>query len=280
MLGWDLNQACVQMATANYCLDGKAHTREKTPILIRDFIPSAEPPNSGITQLQHTPGNYPPVPPPPDNYYFEAAWAPRQPVLCLNKLRWNDQLPGGPCPKLLKDPRVEQTARYCEENPPDLGSHDLLNASMTMDLALHRWSNGAGDTVTTAHGFVVDTNSHRVIEPPLGFRAPPLSDEGFLLRNRTGTIDPGEVIPVYRLRNIATGDSVLGPASMLPGYTFTDPDAFEGYLFTAGGPGKQAFYLYRSGNDYVTATARPDPTYEQIGGPTARPIGYVVAEPL
>jgi len=288
--GWDLNQACTQMAMANYCMTPVSHTREKTPILIRDSIPAAEPPNTGVTKLQLPPASYPPVPPPPDQYYFEAAWEPRVPVLCLDKLRWNSLKLGGPCPDLLKDPRVVKTARFCEEAPPDLDSVGLWNASRTMDLTLHRWASSSGDTVTTVHGYVVDeTRSGRTTVPPTGFNGPPLSDEGFLLRNLTGTTTDGvDVFKVYRQRNAATGDSVVGPADMLTDFTYADPQDsrdspdFEGYLFIASAPGNQGLYLYvnDSGTDYVTATKWPGAGYHKVGGSSRPPIGYVIAAPL
>ena len=290
--GWDLNQTCTQLARADYCMKGVPHTRDKTKILIRDFIPGAEPPDSGATRLERTPASYPPTPPPPDTYYFEAAFEPRMPVRCLSKERWADLAPGGPCPDVLDDPRVVQGAKFCEEAILDLDNRALLDASETMDIALHRWSNGAGDTVTTAHGYVVDeTTTNRSTVPPVGFQGPPLSDEGFLLRNLTGAVVDGvDVFKVFRQRNAATGDSVVGPSSMLTGYTYSDPQDsrdspdFEGYLLIAPRPDAQGLFLYVNGTDYVTATAtatgRPGSGYSKVGGPTAPPIGYVITAPL
>src|SRR5213078_4228669 len=117
----------------------------KTPILVRDFIPGAEPPDTGVTALQPVPASYPPVPPPPDQYFFEAAWAPRQLVLCLSKLRWNNYAPGGLCHGEVPDPRVDPNARFCEDAHLDLNSRNLKNGSKTMDLALRRWSSPSGD---------------------------------------------------------------------------------------------------------------------------------------
>ncbi|HEY0484033.1 MAG TPA: ADYC domain-containing protein [Kofleriaceae bacterium] len=283
LLGWDLNQACVQLTRADYCGDGESHTREKTPILIRDFIPGAEPNNVGPYRLQDTPASYPPVPPPPDQYYYEAAWAPRMPVLCLNRMRWADFELGGPCPRRLKDPRVDPSAKFCEELVLDQNPRYLLDACKTMDLALHRWSNGAGDTVTTVHGYVVDeTTTRRHTVPPVGFRAPALmGSEGYLLRNQTGELkEPDTVFKVYRLHNATTGDSVVGPPGMLPGYSFTDPDDFEGYLVKDAGPDYLPLYLYQAGDDYVTAVDVPGLFFHKVGGLKAPPIGYVIAGSL
>ncbi|TMQ17341.1 MAG: hypothetical protein E6J91_10275 [Deltaproteobacteria bacterium] len=279
---WDLNQACTQMAMANYCMDGEPHTREKTPILVRDFIPGAEPPDTGVTALQPVPASYPPVPPPPDQYFFEAAWAPRQLVLCLSKLRWNNYAPGGLCHGEVPDPRVDPNARFCEDAHLDLNSRNLKNGSKTMDLALRRWSSPSGDTLTTVHGYVVDKSAApRKTVPPVGFDAPPLSNEGYLLRNLTGVFASCNcVIRAFRQRNAMTGDSVLGPDGMLSGYSYDKDADFEGWLIEVDGPGELPLYLYQSGTDYVTATRSPGSAYSKVGGPTALPIGFVIAASL
>jgi hypothetical protein len=281
---WDLNQACTQMARANYCMDGKPHTREKTPVLIRDFIPPAEPPNSGPTALTLVPPSYPPVPPPPDRFFYEAAWAPRKMVLCLDRLRWNDFGIHELCDGALPDPRTDDNgAAFCEDAHFDFNDRNILNGSKTMDLALHRWGNGSGDQLTTVHGYIVDASKGTSV-PPAGFNAPALSNEGYLLRNLTGEFATcGCVVQAYRLRNASTGDSVLGPDGMLPGYTHNWTTDVEGWLITTAADDRAALYLYQRGTDYVTATKLPDfglTGFKKVGGPSAPPIGYVIAASL
>jgi len=283
-IGWDLNQACVQLMRADYCGDGKSHTREKTPVRIRDhFFPGAEP-NIEDVPLRDTPASYPPTPPPPDVFYYEAAWAPRQPVLCLNRLRWDDFELEGPCRDVLPDPRVHPMARFCEDAHLDTTERNMFNSSLTMDLAMHSWNDGAGDTVTTVHGYVVDEGKSRhMTVPPVGYNGPPLSAEGYLLRNQTGELkEPDTVFKVYRLHNATTGDTVVGPPGMLAGYDFTEAD-FEGYLIIDSAPDNLPLYLYKRGDDYVTATKRPSAglfPYNKVGGADAPPIGYVIAGSL
>jgi hypothetical protein len=279
-IGWDLNQACIQMAMALYCGPGDTpHTREKTPILIRDFIAGAEP-NEVDFPLANQPS--PPAPPPPDNYYFEAAFQPRRPVLCLNHTRWADFELGGPCDNLVPDPRVHPGEEFCEEGGLETNTVTLYVGSKTMDIQMHTWGTGAGDRTTSAHGYVQnDQYPQTTTVPPTGFIAPALSTEGYILRNLTGELvgDPN-VVKVYRLHH-TNGDTVLGTPNMLPNYTYdmssSDTD-FEGYWFQTASGQTQPYYLWKLGQDYVTATNRPSFLYTKQNG--GAPVGHMISGPL
>jgi hypothetical protein len=290
--GWDLHQVCTQAARADYCMDGHSHTREKTPIMLRDLVAGYGQPDWQVDPMDYVPSTYPPVPPPPDNYYVEGFWAPRRPVRCLSKLRWNDQKPGGPCPDQLFDPRQDPRGKFCEDllpgiDFPDEGTtasaadHRMITASPTMDLALHRWQDASLQTVTTVHGYIV----------PKGFSAPKgydhyISDEEyFLLRNLPGTLDQTDVIWVYRLKN--GSDEIVAPLATQPGFNRTSTDLttaapdFEGYLLKPGidTKGEQTAPLFLwvndSGGDYVTSVTQPIGSYSKVRG-----IGYMGRDSL
>ena len=283
--GWQLHQACIQMAMALYCGPSDApHTREKTPIWIRDFVPGAQI-DETVDPLPVAPSTYPPVLPPPDNVYFESAWVAYQPAQCLSHLRWASLPLRGPCPAVLHDPRVDPTATYCEDYHPDQPTQVLLVGSFAMDLELHRWRDSAtGDTVTTAHGYLGDDKTAATrTRPPWGYDAPALGTEGYLLRHRTGDLlDDPTLFKVYRQHGPA-GDTVLGPDGMLAGFTRDTSTAdtdFEGWMFSAAKPtGTQPMYLWQrlGGGEYVTAAANPNVLLYKKAQTAA--IGHVIAGP-
>jgi ADYC domain len=82
--GWDYHQACTRLIRADYCGDGRSHTREGTPVEIIDRLGEAEEPGTGLA--------------------FEAGWTPEG-ASCVARHR----LPGGSadavaaaCPARLK----------------------------------------------------------------------------------------------------------------------------------------------------------------------------------
>lgn len=81
----DYHQACTRMARADYCGNGKSHTREGTPIDIYDVLNiQKKTPNTGMV--------------------FEAAWSPDGAAF-INRTRWFETLSEirQECPNKLKD---------------------------------------------------------------------------------------------------------------------------------------------------------------------------------
>jgi hypothetical protein len=293
--GTALHQACVQMATANYCNDGVSHTREKTPVVVRDSagIQGRNVPPHELTRFPGPPFPrlMPVVPPAPSAFFLEGIWLPNRPVYCLSKFRWAE-MPASPCPNELPDPRLGTGGVYCEDVNLDTipSSFYLLNGSRVMDVALHTWSNTAGtDTITSVNGVVYDGRTRGTTDHPNRMIPPTGTNEGFMLRSLTGEMRLADMIPVYRLVNLANGDTVAAPANIpelalytpvsgtaLPAGTADaetigeHPD-YEG-LLVGNYPGQTiAWTLYRKGQDFVTATAKPN------GFTPVRDLGYVIA---
>jgi ADYC domain len=249
---WQAHQACGQMARADYCRTGTAHTREETAIQIYDFVPAAKP---APTQAFEGVDDWPP---PPNNFYFEAAYLiGHQPAFCLSRIRWRSLPLGGPedcLPGELPDPREDPDAHFCEDYDWDGdGSHSeseghvplpnrlqepdkdilVLNASTYNDLPLEIWHKGT-DQVTTVQGY--PPNDEEVAELPWpNGNWQHAGPDGFLLRNlmsfRSG-------VDVHRARIYKKGtDTVLGPdATTLPGwlpngYTPVASAPAEGWIF-------------------------------------------------
>lgn len=272
--GWDHHQACTQMANANLCMNGETHTRELTPILIRDYIPGIQPAPTdapALTRLDPL-ADWPP----PNDFYFEAGWQPNGPAICLSKLRWSSLPLGGPCPGTLPDPRViegDPSVRFCEDYSwAELQAAGalLVNASLPMDLPLHRWSNAAGDQVTTVNGYVTDVPE---TSPFAGYSTHRASD-AMLLRNLPGSIDPLlDVTEVFEQHDPITGDLVIAPLvggnPVTPGHVV---GAREGYLLNAPGADRVPFRLYRNGSDHVSTSTSPGPSFTYVAL-----LGYAIA---
>src|SRR3954452_13264266 len=84
---WDLPQACTRLLRADYCGDGRPHTRDGTRIALYDRL--------GVQPEGPTPG-----------MSFEAAWGPDGAV-CVRRVRLPDLLSldtlAAPCPRLTPD---------------------------------------------------------------------------------------------------------------------------------------------------------------------------------
>jgi hypothetical protein len=109
-------------------------------------------------------------------FYFEAAWRPDvvKPgvtaggAICLSKLRWQSLPPGGNCPSVLPDPRLDgnPSGVFCEDlggfdpaTPPrellvNLETHSALvfSSSQVNDKALWAWNNSAREYLVTTTG--------------------------------------------------------------------------------------------------------------------------------
>ncbi|WP_146210154.1 ADYC domain-containing protein [Vitiosangium sp. GDMCC 1.1324] len=168
--------ACVTMATADYCGEGKTNTVNGTPIIMFDA-------QNVQTQPSGTPSQDPRVSPgpfgPDRKYLFEAAWAldatnsdlrsMRARAVCLSKKRWSTMPLGGSCASTLVDPRrtglplppltyVPPVGRYCEDmSMAELNARGavLFSYSQYIDAGLYRFRKPTGDGtyqyLTTAH---------------------------------------------------------------------------------------------------------------------------------
>jgi hypothetical protein len=270
-LGWRAHQACTRMARGDYCANGRTHTREGTLINISDF--------AGVTDRPPLKfGGVDSWPPPTDRFYFEAAWSDgAYPAKCLSRLRWQS-LPLGPlCGSggpgtvdHLPDPRIDTTARFCEDLEwPEPGSAPagalLFNASRYNDLAIQLWRAG-DDYVTTVRG---------LYDPPLtrepflkageySFVAP----DALLIRSLPRSADPALFEEAYVYTK--DGDKVIaGVRNPPPGFTIGQP---EGLVRIAKTQATVAFTMYRHATtgDYLSMAGAPPAGYEPLWT-----IGYV-----
>jgi hypothetical protein len=275
---WDRHQACTRMANADSCADGAPKTREKTPILIRDYdgspnlTPMAAP---SLTTPDPLPGD-------PDRHHFEAGWGPRG-AICLAKRRWV-ALPPDPCPGVLPDPRFAEGrqagGRFCDElEIADLDSLGALlaNGSKVMDAPLHVWRSDAvgNDVAVTMQGyFALPGNpspaSPAPPAPPIEQVAPFPSElcaggeacyrvhlgvDSMVLRNLPGSLDATtDMVELHMWqRPVGAGfDRVIGLTSQ-PAPGFGDA-GFEAYAFQRANqfPPRvlPALKLCRNGNRY------------------------------
>lgn len=226
---WKHHQACTGMASALYCGDGRSFTREKTPIVIRDFRPDYV--NLPPTDLPHPD----PMPGDPDTYYVEAGWDERGRPVCLSKIRWSS-LPPDPCPGVLPDPRLPHTpeAFFCDEYPAielRLKGALLVNGSKMMDAPLQRWRNKSTlDVVTTIRGFYLDRDGTPGPDSDTTFPFPGyeeyLGTDGMILRNLPGTLDETMMLPLYTQ---TVGNDRFPSATRPP--AAEEAKRFEGYAF-------------------------------------------------
>lgn len=264
-VGWDHHQACTRMARADYCANGIPHTLDLTAILIRDFIPGAEP---ALPELQHPTS----LPAPPDQFFFEAGWrAGDLPPVCLSKTRWASQPIGGTCAAgVLPDPRISNAGQFCDDLSTDVITGRgaiILNASKTNDAYLHRWANGS-DVISTIRGFY---STQGDLRPPFPGYTTYLGSDGILLRNPPGSISTADLREVDQLYNPTTGDRLVGYPGTLSGYVTGD---FEGWTYNSavvdpGLPTRTAFGMYRKASDLVS-TIGPATGYTY-----AAPMAYV-----
>jgi hypothetical protein len=271
--GWRHHQACMRMANADVYGNGETHTREETPIVIRDTMRGAQPGPSDAPAL-----SYPEVlPAPPGIAFFEGAWGWKrnEGAICLAKPRWASLPVEGPQHPSLPDPRNVGGVAFCE----DLSISDmvargalLFNASKKMDMYLYRWRNPTtGHLVASVRGFPSADRARR--QPPFPGYTDYLGTDGIILRNPTGTLEDSDVTPMYVQHNPKTGDYVVATRTpVTPDHVIEDLEsAFEGYTLNFTGPELTPFGLFRLGTDYVTS----------VGGPTGPgTIGYQAVDVL
>lgn len=273
---WNLHQTCTNMAGATYCMDGKSHTRELTPIEFGDI--TATPFSMPVYPLPA------PLPGDLDAFAFEAGWTPKGPV-CLSKLRWRS-LPPDPCdPAVLPDPRTEQGrgrgGQFCD----DIGyagvraASLMINGSLTMDAPEYVWQSGS-DTVMSLRGYYAPASNlpppHReVIAPFLGYGiAAPFIDH-MILRNLPGSLDPATDMFQLFIWVGPGGDRVVA-RSAPPGYVPLGGAGplFEGYSFRTSRLGLAPLRMCSTPNGYITTIAATCP-----GGGAGAPQGFALLPP-
>jgi|GEM_PF-3015327 len=266
---WKYHQACMRMANDDIYGNGESHTRNLTPIVIRDLMSGGNPAPLDAPALT-TPVL---TPPPPGIPFFEGAWgaARGQGALCLAHDRWLSE-PIDTTPQTsLPDPRLVDTVEDCDlPSLPQLVQRGalLFNASWRMDMYLNRWWNpDTKDWLTTLRG-TFNHRLDRLIPPRAGFQFK--GTDAVMLRNLTGTLTDADVTAMYLQHNAATEDYVVATATpVAPGYVIEDPDRdFEGYTLNAPAPDLIPFGLFVKGDDYVSST---------FG---AAPPGYTFVAPL
>jgi ADYC domain len=266
---WDAHQACTRMARADYGANGQSRTRMETAIKIADAIP-------GVNDLP-MPGMFGDTsvwPPDPTKFFFEAAWWPgTHKAGCLSKVRWQSLPLGGPPGMGLIDPRVDDTAKNCEDMVlDDIVAAGALTfvASAYNDLALQTWhapTQAGPDYVTTVRGYPAMIES-RTWRPFQEYHAYQYDNTiGFLLRRVPGSIvDPAtELVEVYVFREIGSDRMVLAAATDPRFSSFGRSPEREGYVFATPRTGSVAFRLFQHENngDYLSTVD------------TAVPSGYV-----
>jgi len=241
-IDWKHHQACTGMANAAYCGNGIPFTRELTPIRIRDFRPDyANPAPDDLGHPVQMPGD-------PDTFYVEAGWNELGRPVCLAKIRWVG-LPPNPCPGVLPDPRFDRSAEafFCDDLPAiqlwQKGAV-LVNGSKMMDAPLQHWRNpSTGDDVATIRGFYIDRDGapgpDRESTLPFTDYSVYLGNDGMLLRNLPGTIDPAMMVPLYMQ---AVGNDRYISAKVPP--VAAQPATFEGYSFSSATMAKSLTPLY------------------------------------
>lgn len=251
--GWHAHQACTRMARADICGDGTPHTREETPIVIRDYLVGYNDHPSDAPALRHATT----FPAHPDRHFYESAWTSGENIgaICLSRMRWASLPVGGTCGS-LPDPRITQGAKFCEDMSDDeleIANVWLANASQAFDMYLHRWRHpGTQDVVATVRGFY---SAGSDLVTPFPDYTEYIGSDGIILRNLPGSIDRSEVIEVF---STGTSDRVLLPNAAL---TRADP-SFEGYLLTTPGSDRVPFHQYRrAGVDRLTSVDPEDSAF-------------------
>jgi hypothetical protein len=263
------------MASATYCMDRQSFTREGTFIeLMDDFgVRSPTPPNM-TPPRPWTPWllSSSTWPPPRHTFYLEAGWDDEDAPFCVSKGRFAS-LPPDPCPGVLADPRIDPTARYCEDYTDDeLAAAPVLiwNTSMVNDLPFDTWEQN-GRLVTTVRGF----HDARATHPPASGMAL-VGSSGILLREPTAEMTAPGILEPVRLYCVPNGGDCVATTAATAPSTYTDDRGFEGYVFTSAAvapPDSIPLHLYRRlvPKDWVTATSSPGGGYTDQGE-----VGYVL----
>ncbi|QSQ20493.1 hypothetical protein JY651_35385 [Pyxidicoccus parkwayensis] len=249
------HQACLRMATADYCGEGRPNTLNGTPIAFYDtkYVPldSSPPPTPGGAPIRAN------LPAPPDeDFFFEAAWVDcrglTKPLplsgcdtadklragfgaVCLSKRRWASLPVTGTCldpqapqeqplPDLLAKPCED----YTEAELEALGAR-FFSFSHYLDTGLYRFTrpDGARDSITTTR-YVLPQNMPGPIpvslDPTLGASGTYAFArlEGAILDRKTSEAlkDTMELRPLFR----CVAQTPQGPRYLLNVGTEAEPE--------------------------------------------------------
>jgi hypothetical protein len=270
---WTVHQACTREANADYCGDGIPHTHTGTAIMIFDELGiNLEPPPVffGLSSW----------PPPVNQFTFEAGWT-ENGAVCLSKLRWSALPVGGFCPTTLPDPRVDVTAKSCDDYHSEEGvmtgtNTVMFDASLYNDLALQVWRNGF-DRVSTIDGYFDDTGRTKLEPYQAVGTFTHVRTDAELLRVLPASVDPLTVDDVALYATSGGTDVLYLPttkASLLPaGYVQI---GWRGYAFNQvvdWKPPLAPLVLYRNpttGDYATTATGKPAAAYQEVAT-----VGYL-----
>lgn len=264
----ELHQACTRMARADFCGDGIPHTREETPIVIRDLVTGYSDGPNDTPELNHVTS----VPTPPDLHFYESAWTSGENIgaVCLERQRWASLPVGFGCGVGgLADPRVTPNTYYCENMPNDVFQAKrpmLVSASKTQDMYLHRWRNPkTKDVVSTVRGWY---SLGPDFTAPFPGYVEHLGTDGILLRNPPYSLTEEDVVEVF---STGTTDRALLPNDQL---NRKDP-TFEGYLLKYPGGDRMRFSMFlRNRIDTLTSVNPEDSSFLYEG-----PMFYVITPP-
>jgi len=212
---WKYHQSCMGTGGANYCGNGMPHTRERTPIQIRDNLANYG--SDGLYELTYPvtqPGNL-------DTFYIEGGWDATGKPTCLAQSRWEALKPICP-PGTTEPPRCDGKSMSQLFNDGAL----IVDGAATMDATLKRWQNpDTKDTVLTVRGFfrAGTAGAPDLLTPPFPGYTKYLGTYGMLMRTLPGNLSKTLMRPIY-MQNLAGGDRYLSDVPGLQG-------SFEGYAF-------------------------------------------------
>jgi hypothetical protein len=249
--------ACVAMASADYCGEGRTNTVDGTPIIMFNAgNVKTEVDPSDVTMTPYVAGG----PFGTDGeYFFEAAWKTlpvldpalgegwRAKALCLSKKRWSTLPINGACMSTsLADPRTGR-GDFCEALSADkLLSQEsvLFSYSTYIDAGLYRFRNKyTGELLTTAALF---------IDPKTPFKYTPSiakADDYELDTSGVGSVFEGPILS----RNVPASFPGLALTSRLLRYT----DGAGRYVTLVEGAAVPAGYYLDELEGYVYAKTPP-----------------------
>jgi hypothetical protein len=281
---WKAHQTCMRAARADYCKNGTTHTLDETYIKLSDTYPTLgfDAPPPIFPGLRNWP-------PPLNVYKLEAAWPEddTQPVLCLSKTRWDglDDDAVAACSTVLKDPRKDRTAFFCEDPRMDLGGATIINESKYTTIALQQWDDGS-DLYSTVSGYYPGQQPSPVpvlapLVDPIN-RDPsytPVAKQGILIRSLPGSIGLDEMNQLYTYSDGV--DHFIGPAvsiTWVPPQGYTAIPVWEGMVFntiTTDNPfDLRMLSLYQSSSgEYLNSSEEMDASYTWVADLGYLPVG-------
>jgi len=271
--GYDMMQACTQMARADYCGVGAPNTLDGTPIWINDaFAPD---------EVR-------------EGFAFEAAWAGRAfadgrplaptPVVCLSKLRWSTLPLGGDCPLRVPDPRVDGKGQFCDDlSPSDMerAGARIYSSSTYIDAGLYTFVDPTTQLHLTTASLLPAAQGHDPewqIQPPAGVPFPlpaqPVALEATIFRAALPVEIPNTtLVPLtsYRCAND------LATSTRTPDDPTCEPIALEGWIYPAGTPGRAPLRRWvHPATQHSTTTAVSPSTMLAQGWNLAEVVGGVL----